>query len=156
MGYYAIGNGSIKIVGGNIYQAYNAMVQLNHYDHLKSCGTYGGGKEISRHFSWMPEDLSTIPTCAEMLKELGFELSVDGTDGVIVATGYDNKVGDEEVFIAAIAPWIESESYFDWRGEDGDQWRWAFDSGEMYVQRGHIVWGTPERRTLLEGDYAAR
>jgi hypothetical protein len=156
MGYYASGNGSIKIVGENIYQAYNAMVQLNHYDHLKSGGTYGGGKEISRHFSWMPEDLSTIPTCGEMLQVLGFELSVDGADGVIEATGYDSKVGDELVFMAAIAPWVEDESYFQWTGEDGDQWRWVFAKGELFVQNASLVWGEPKKATLLEVENAAR
>ena len=155
MGYYATGNGSIKIVGENIYEAYNAMVQLNKYDHLKGGGTYSPSY-TRRHFSWMPEDLSTIPTCGEMLQALGFELSIDGADGVIVATGYDSKVGDESIFIAAIAPWVEDESYFDWGGEEGDQWRWSFVKGEMFVQNGNIVWGTPQKVTLLEVDNAAR
>ncbi|NCA16788.1 MAG: hypothetical protein EBS90_07055 [Betaproteobacteria bacterium] len=156
MGYYATGHGSIKIVGDNIAEAYNAMVQLNAYDHLKSGGTYGGGKEISRHFSWMPTDLSTIPTCAEMLQALGFEVIVDGADGVIEATGYNSKVGDEQVFLTAIAPWVEDESYFEWVGEDGDQWRWAFVKGEMFVQNGYISWAEPQKATLLEADNAAR
>jgi hypothetical protein len=155
MGYYASGNGSIKIVGENIPAAYNAMVQLNKYDHLKGGGTYSKNY-TRRHFSWMPEDLSTIPTCGEMLQSLGFELSVDGADGVIEATSYDSKVGDELIFMVAIAPWVEDESYFDWTGEDGDQWRWSFVKGEMFVQNGNIVWGTPNKQTLLEVDNAAR
>jgi hypothetical protein len=161
MGYYATGTGSIKIVGENIDQAYNAMVQLNKYDHLKGGGTYSTSY-TRRHFSWMPEDLSTIPTCGEMLRSLGFELSVDvdhGStvdSGLIVATGYDSKVGDEATFLAAIAPWVEDESYFEWVGEDGDQWRWSFVKGEMFVQNGNLVWGTPQKMTLLEVDNAAR
>ena len=156
MGYYATGTGSIKIAGKNIAEAYNAMVQLNKYDHLKGGGTYSGKGWHSRHFSWMPEDLSTIPSCGEMLQALGFEITVDGADGTIVVSCYDSKVGDEATFLAAIAPWVKDESYFEWVGEDGDQWRWSFVKGEMYVQNGNLIWGTPEKMTLLEADNAAR
>jgi hypothetical protein len=156
MGYYATGSGSIKIVGENIYEAYNAMVQLNHYDHLKSGGVYSGGKVVSRHFAWMPNDLSDIPTCGEMLQALGFELSIDGADGVIDATGYDSKVGAECTFLTAAAPWVEDGSYFEWTGEDGSQWRWSFVKGVLFVQEGNITWGNPEPMSLLEVDNAAR
>jgi hypothetical protein len=87
---------------------------------------------------------------------LGFELSIDGADGVIEATGYDSKVGQELIFLTAAAPWVEDGSHFEWTGEDGSQWRWAFIKGVLFVENAELVWGKLEPMSLLEVDNAAR
>jgi hypothetical protein len=56
--------------------------------------------------------------------------------------GYDNKTGCEDIFVWAIADLFNSNSYIEWRGEEGEQWRWEFGGGDpLRSLAASIAWG---------------
>ena len=131
MGYYVSGEGRLTIKNENLPAAYAALMALQDApDEGKHGGSFSA-KETRRWYSWMPEDLRTIPTVQDVFRELGFEVEVDGDTGDVLIGLYDSKMGQEEVFFAAAAPFIEDGEY-EWQGEDGDFWKWSFADGKMF------------------------
>jgi hypothetical protein len=52
------------------------------------------------------------------------------------------KLGDDNILFAALAPYVEADSYITMVGEseDGDEfWRWVFDGQHVYRVRGQAV-----------------
>ena len=134
MGYYVSGEGWLRIKNENLPAAYEALMALNDAPaEAKRGGSWGGGVEgrTAAWFSWMPADLRTIPTTQDVFRELGFEVEVDGKTGDVLIGHYDNKTGQEDVFFAAAAPFIEDGEY-EWQGEDGEFWKWQFVGGKMF------------------------
>jgi hypothetical protein len=137
MGYFVSGSGEFTIPASNIKAAYEAVVALNDVPNAaKHGGTWSAGKEESRHFSWLPTDLRTIPTLQEIFTEMGFEVWDNETDGLTIHNFPNNKSGQEELFAAAVAPFVNSGGYFIWDGEDGEYWKWVFNNSEMSVHEG--------------------
>jgi len=135
MGYYVSGEGNLTIKNANLPAAYAALMALqNAPDEVKHGGSFSA-TETRRWFSWMPEDLTTIPTVQDVFRELGFEVEVDGDTGDVLIGNYDSKIGDEETFFIAAAPFIESGEY-EWKGEDGEFWKWTFHEGKMFHHTG--------------------
>jgi hypothetical protein len=139
MGYYVNGNGHLVIKKENLAAAYEALMALNDApDGVKRGGSYSGGKQHSSWFSWMPADLRELADTKAVFERLGFE-TMDA-NGDLVITCYDNKIGQEEVFFAAAAPFIEDGEY-EWTGEDGAFWEWTFVEGKMYQRDGTRSYG---------------
>jgi hypothetical protein len=139
MGYYVSGNGHLVIKKENLAAAYEALMALNDApDGVKRGGSYGGGKQHSSWFSWMPADLRELADTKAVFEQLGFE-TMDH-NGDLVITCYDNKIGQEEVFFAAAAPFIENGEY-EWTGEDSAFWQWEFIDGKMYQRDGTRSYG---------------
>lgn len=152
MGYYVnIVESNCVIKKNNFDAAYNAVCELNRHDNLKCGGQYGenlpvkpaDSKSVSnsphKWFSWM--DWNYDETCAnlvEVLDMLGFD--VYETDDAIEITGYDNKSGQEDIFLEALAPYIENGSYIHWSGEDDYKWSNIFENGKMITREARIVW----------------
>jgi hypothetical protein len=86
----------------------------------------------------MPEDLRTLTDTKAVFAELGFEVR-DDENGDLLISCYDNKTGQEDVFFAAAAPFIE-EGEYDWTGEDGEFWRWQFTDGKMFLLSGQRIY----------------
>ena len=140
MGYYVEGNGYLVIKKENLAAAHEALMALQDApDENKRGGSYGGGKRTSSWYSWMPEDLRTLPDTQSFFETVGFEIEVSD-NGDIVIGHYDNKIGQEEVFISAVAPFIEDGGY-DWTGEDGAFWTWEFIGGTMFRKEGYRSYG---------------
>jgi hypothetical protein len=140
MGYYVEGEGSIVIKAANVEAAYKAMVALNNVpDELKRGGTYSNGAYVSKHFSWMPTDLTEIKTAEEMFERLGFHYSSE-SDGFLELTAYDSKMGQEEIFVAAVQQFVEDDSHFEWKGEDGSMWTWKFNGGKLFKATAMVEW----------------
>ncbi len=130
----------IKIKQEDFEKCYAAMCALNDRDDLKSGGSYGGGgvdarsprpEGMNHHpakwFAWMPADYpNELKTFHDIISRLGFEPTYN-EEGDLVLVSYDDKTGAEGLFFDAISPWVAKDSFIDWRGEDGDEWRWAFD-----------------------------
>lgn len=136
MGYYVhITESNAVIRLENLPAALDALRGLDARDDLKSGGSGAGDK----WFSWMNDyDLANAPSVASVLERLGFEVDVDEYGGVEII-GYDSKIGDEGVFIQTLAPYIESGSYIEWEGEDGQPYRWHFHHGLMTTQHGERI-----------------
>lgn len=143
MGYYVQGHGSIRIKAENFDACYKALVALNDYPHKRG-GTWSPGEgQVASWFSWMPQDLNTIPDTTTMFQELGFETTIDDVNGDLVIFAYDNKTGQEEIFAEAAAPFVVPGSEFYWTGEDGMLYQWSFDGVAFYVAEDYTSYGAP-------------
>jgi hypothetical protein len=127
MGYYVSGSGNVRIKKDDLGKAYEAMMALQERTDLMGGGSYSAEK-TTKFFSWMPENLRTIPNAKDVFLSLGFEVQ-DEDDGGILIFAYDSKIGDERWFFAAAAPFMSGE--FEWTGEDGEKWKWMFEDDKM-------------------------
>lgn len=59
-------------------------------------------------------------------------------DGDLLLVSYDSKIGQEDLFLEAIAPF--SEGYIEWVGEDGDRWRNVVSDGRVLHQAAKITY----------------
>ena len=149
MGYYVNGNGALRIKSENLGKAYEALMALQDAPpKAKRGGSSGGDKAPRFWYSWMPEDLRTLTDTKAVFVELGFEVR-DDENGDLLISCYDNKTGQEEVFFAAAAPFIEDGDY-EWTGEDGDFWKWEFSDGKMYSRGGGRMYGNPQEVNLAD------
>ena len=149
MGYYVSGCGELRIKQENLGKAYEALMALQDApEKAKRGGSSGGDKAPRFWYSWMPEDLRTLADTKAVFAELGFEVS-DNEDGDLLISCYDNKTGQEDVFFAAAAPFIEDDEY-EWTGEDGTFWLWKFEDGRMFIRYGKREYGEREEITLSD------
>ena len=102
MGYIVSGSGEIFLPAEDMNAAYQALMELNKHDELKRGGVWSEGVQTESHFSWMPADLSTLPTVHAIFTALGFTTVID-EDGLWVHEYESNKTGQEGLFFAAIA-----------------------------------------------------
>jgi hypothetical protein len=138
MGYYVNGNGELRIKAENLGKAYEDLMALQDApDKAKRGGSYSAN-ERRFWYSWMPEDLRTLTDTKAVFAELGFEVN-DNENGDLLISCYDNKTGQEDVFFAAAAPFIEDGDY-EWTGEDGEFWKWQFTDGKMFLLSGQRIY----------------
>ena len=104
----------------------------------------GGGSNGERWFSWMNDtDIENTPTVEAVFNQLGFETTT--TDGGFTLDSYNSKTGQEDLFLAVLAPWTKEGSWIEWRGEDGAQWRFSVINGKMYVEDAEVVYSNAQR-----------
>jgi hypothetical protein len=156
MGYYTrITETNMFISKDDFEYCYEAMCKLNDRDDLKNGGSWGGGDGISadkprpkgmtyhpaKWFSWLdanyPEKCKTMQ---DILFELGFEDIKLDEDGNLIDLWYDNKTGDEALFLQIISPYVKAGSYVNWIGEDGTRYQFFFNGKEMIMKAGVISW----------------
>jgi hypothetical protein len=150
MGYYAhTTDVSFRIKKENLDAAYQAAIELNNHNELKTGGSYGGGvpdpipegPNPYRRFGWVDWDYHLkCKDLSEVLGMFGFESFFDD-EGDIVNLHYpDDKIsGGEEELLKCLAPYVESNSYVCWRGEDDGIWRLDFIDGEAFERGGQLV-----------------
>jgi hypothetical protein len=121
MGYYARGNGSVRIRVADLDDAFRAMMS-----------TLSETPWFAEDTMWTAGDLDGL--LADMFgpDETSREDDVD----VRVFTVTDSNVKVHRSLsdvLEVLAPWVLSGD-FDFRGEDGDLWRYAFADGDMVYQ----------------------
>ena len=153
MGYeITLQDSNAMIAWENAEAAFRRACELNRLNSLK---TGGNGSRTAREdgepneniwFAWLPWNYdTTLSNLNELLEALGFNVwaSKDG----LVFMGYDTKTGAEQLFLACMAPFIESynsaDPFFEWLGEDGERWRLIVEDGVMYEQAGSTIWAEP-------------
>lgn len=153
MGYYVEGRGCINISAEKLDDAYVALVELNKREELKIGGRYGGGihdekpadstsvaASPHRWFSWMEWNYDEVcSTAREIFEQVGFDVE-ETPDGDLELLYFDNKSGDEEHFVNAVAPFVTEGCVMEWSGEDNAMWRWVFENGEMITEHAVITW----------------
>ena len=150
MGYYVTGNGALRIKSENLGKSYEALMALQDAPPKAKRGGSSGGDKAPRYwYSWMSEDLRTLADTKAVFAELGFETRIEEPTGDLIISCYDNKSGQEDVFFAAAAPFIEDDEY-EWTGEDSDFWLWKFEDGRMFVRYGRREYGESEEITLSD------
>ena len=129
MGYNAmITEANFTIPAGNLDAACQALKNLNKSDDGKSGGySWEKDAETVKSFRGMDSDYDQkLHSAEDILKELGFGLVTTG-DGDLMVTDFDQNSGDEQLFLAALAPFVPAGSYINWEGDDGQRWQDYFD-----------------------------
>jgi hypothetical protein len=99
----------------------------------------GGSSNGEKWFSWMNDtEIETTDTVENVFNQLGFE--TDKVDGGFQLTAYNSKTGQEDLFLAVMAPFTKDGSYIEWRGEDGALWKFEIRGGRMFRTESEIVW----------------
>jgi hypothetical protein len=80
-----------------------------------------------------------------VFESVGFD-TVDYGNGTFGLSSFDDKTCQEEMYLAVVAPFVEKGSYTQWRGEDGEMYRYTVDyKGRLTVQTPReIQWNEPE------------
>ena len=148
MGYYVtITEAGFTIPPENLDAAYEAVCELNNHNDLKRGGTFpplkdqpAHGPRKDKNFSWM--DWNYHETCSnleEVLQQVGFDVDVNPDNGLSIIY-YDNKTGQEDLFLEAIAPFATEGSYIMWRGEEGEQWQNVVKNGTLTQLNAVVSW----------------
>lgn len=137
MGYEInITDANFTIPAKNLDAAYQEMCALNQHDDLK----HGGSSTGAKWFPWMDQNYpETCKNAQDILEQLGFHTETQ-MDGSLSLVSYDSKVGQEDLFLDVIAPFVANGSYIEWKGEDGDRWRHEIDGGRLIQKTGRIIW----------------
>jgi hypothetical protein len=109
------------IPAANLKRAYEKMCALNttHHDQKRG-GSYSGGAKTEHWFSWMDSNYPETCTDAKaVLEQLGFYTEFN-QQGDLLITGYDSKMGQEDLFLKAIEN--EASGEIEWVGEDHERW----------------------------------
>lgn len=134
MGYYVdIQKSDVVLQAEDLNEILDRWKELNSpkYNHLKSGGSYSGGKQTSWHYSWMPENYDKeVESAKDVLDLLGFDSEYD-YDGNLHVKYYDSKTGNESVFFEKIADLVPVGQSILWHGEDGAQFLWYFDGKDL-------------------------
>lgn len=104
--------------------------ELNHQknNYLKRGGSSNGQK----WFAWMPENYDkTVKNCKEVLDLLGFETEIENEN--IIITDYDNKIGQEELFLKYASKFIDNHNYLIFRGEEGEYFAYYFYEKNLHI-----------------------
>ena len=75
----------------------------------------------------------TCKSAEEIFSALGFYTEITDEGDLFIGM-FSNKCGDENVFLQAVAPFVEDGSYIEWQGEDGNMWKNTFNNGKMKTQ----------------------
>ena len=103
----------------------------------------GGSSNGEKWFSWMNDtDIETAETVESVFQQLGFDTTT--VEGGFTLDSYSSKTGQEDLFLGVMAPFTKDGSYIEWRGEDGEQWRFSIREGRMYREESEIVWSNAQ------------
>lgn len=139
MGYYvSLEEADFVIPGDKLDEAMRRFRELNKHDKLKR----GGSSTGEKWFSWMNNVDWENSNARNIIENLGFYITESRDDGSISLSGYDSKTGQEELFLAVLAPLVRDGSFIVWRGEDGEVWRNVVVNGYLLYQGGHVVFPT--------------
>jgi|TARA_B110001454_G_scaffold219037_1_gene249453 hypothetical protein len=144
MGYYVhIEDSNCMLPHKHADLAYWRMCALNKNDDMKRGGSSNGDK----WFSWMdPNYPETCKDAQAILVELGFD--VEEQDDGLVIYAYDNKSGQEELFLGAISDLLrtvkdenstQNKPFIVWRGEDDMVWKDLYGEREVRSLQGTIM-----------------
>lgn len=144
MGYYVhIEDSNCMLPHKHANLAYWRMCDLNKNDDLKR----GGSSTGEKWFSWMDANYpETCKTALDVLVELGFDVE-EGDEGLVIYA-YDNKSGQEELFLEAISDLLRTvdnknsslnKPFIVWRGEDDMVWKDLYGEKKVRSLQGTIT-----------------
>lgn len=150
MGYYiSLIDSNAKLCAEDLDEAYRILCELNNDNTQKTGGTIPIDRKDGPHeniwFSWMPWNYpDLLKSAAEIFECLGFSM-IFRENGDLLLTGYDDKMGAEDVFLDSLSHLWKSvdeveNPYFAWRGEEGNMWRTIYVNGEVMEQTAKIEW----------------
>lgn len=149
MGYFTHANAMHFVIKkDNLEDAYKALCQLNAKDELKSGGCWGweGGlfkkpqnstsvsNNPNKWFAWMDWNYDeTCKNAEDIFNKLGFDVNITKEGDLFIDMFENDKSGDKEHFLEAVAPFLEDGSFIEWMDEDGFMWKNVSDNGKMDI-----------------------
>lgn len=144
MGYHIKSeSSSININKGDFEEARQRLNSLNSRHDLKYGMMTGPVAESdsdtlgvsNKWFSWMAYDYDvSCDSLESILEQLGFRVSKDASGNIANLDYPENKMGQEYLFLATLAPFVADGGFIKWVGEDGNTWGYYFEDGVMTVE----------------------
>lgn len=137
---------NFTIPHNHLDNAYKVLCHLNTKDEFKNGGWWGSdlvekpqdstsvATDPNKRFcklDWNYDE--TCKSTEDILNALGFETKTTQF-GDLEIVGYEDEMGDENVFLEALAPFVEDGSYLQWINEDDLTWKCTFELGMMFFQ----------------------
>lgn len=99
--------------------------------------------KVESWFSWVcTDEYKNATTLQEAAEAWRWELQ-GAVGGDVTAICFDGeKLGDDEHFLMAIAPFVRDGSWIEIEGED-EHWRWCFAGGVLHTVTPTITWPEP-------------
>ena len=97
--------------------------------------------ENKESLSWIDlHGIAYSETLTEALESCDFDVLYNDNGDVYDVDWISEKLGDHDVILNVIAPYIEDGSYLEMYGEDGDIWRWCIKDNKCYWKTPKIIW----------------
>jgi hypothetical protein len=147
MGYYVKQlHSDIFIAAKDLPEVHKSIVNLANETHRGRGGVFQGGKEISRHFAFVDTaDLAAAKTAEDAFKAWSLESDFDDEGNLTYLHFSSPKLGQEDIMLSEIAPWVKDGSFILMAGEEGYIWRWYFKDGKCLEQPGIIFFKTDDQ-----------
>lgn len=101
------------------------------------------------HYRWVDTaEFLAAETFAEALLAWRWEVEVFDGEAIEAIQFYGEKLGDDDLLFAALAPYVKAGSYLEMQGEDGEAWRWEFDGKACREVNGELVFATGDEITV--------
>lgn len=75
----------------------------------------------------------------------------DKHDNITALMFEGEKLGSDFEIFKILAPFVTADSFLEFRGEDGDHWRWAFDGRQCHEIRPQLLWPSLVTGPVVEG-----
>lgn len=123
---------NFKIEAKNFHKALKAIKALHGKETIKDSG--------GSHFSWVDHDFHKARSLPEALDMWRWRLRVDDDGDGVELYFEGEKLGDDEILLNAIAPFVEAGAEIAMAGEDGARWKWVFNGKTCVERAGRIVY----------------
>lgn len=100
-----------------------------------------GGKQ-TKHFSWVDMNYVKCKILEDALPKCRWDIYTDTETGDVSSIEFNGEKfsGDEITILSAIAPFVESGSFIEMQGEEGERWRWIFNGKTCKEIYANIRW----------------
>lgn len=100
--------------------------------------------EASAHLSWVDhQSLLACETLEQALEEFRYDTVIDEKGSLRIREFTGQKWGSDQELWIALAPYLRDLSYLEWRGEDGEAWRYEVSVGRLYERTEQRDWSEP-------------
>ena len=138
MGYFIDMTGGEFVIPDNETTLAHMKTMVQKYKRIQRGGSYGPNGQRESWFSWvMDSEILDAKSVEQIFNAVGFETEKRG--GEFELTGYSNKTGQEELFLAHIAEAVMDGSYVEFRGEDLAVWKYVVENGKLKSANGYTV-----------------
>lgn len=109
---------------------------------------------VDHHAALQAIEEKNLEKLFECFRYRAIHMTIDDKNDLFACTQlytlqHEQKMGDERVLFAAIAPVVENESYIAFSGEDGYFWRFVWRDGRLYEEESSLCpIGSPEEITV--------
>jgi hypothetical protein len=105
-----------------------------------SGGSFDSSQKIYSCYSWVNMSFTDYNDIKEIFKCWRWHIDQDENGNIDSINFEGQKLGDDDILLRAIAPYVKDGSYIEIRGEDNSLWRWAFKNGKFMETYPNISW----------------